>query len=177
MSAEAPASSSSSKRPSSEITSPAKPETPKFDFEPPVASIRRILKSSLPPHITLSKDALAAFNRSSGIFILYVTTCANDFAREGKRSTIGGGDIMASLRELGFGGVAGEVEEFMAKWREREGTKKEIASKEREVKRQKKESVAEPVPATVPATATATATTITTTEAEEVAPTPTPNTE
>lgn len=84
---------------------------------------------------------------------------------------------MASLRELGFGGVAGEVEEFMAKWREREGTKKEIASKEREVKRQKKESVAEPVPATVPATATATATTITTTEAEEVAPTPTPNTE
>jgi hypothetical protein len=51
------------------------------EFEPPLACVRRILKHALPSSTNVGKDASAVFARASGIFIIYVTACANDFAR------------------------------------------------------------------------------------------------
>ena len=50
----------------------------------------------------ITKDARQAFIRAAGVFIFYVTHCANDFAKEGKRSTISTQDIILSLNELGY---------------------------------------------------------------------------
>jgi histone H3/H4 len=65
------------------------------DFEPPVACIQRVIKSVLPESVQIGKDAKAAFARSAGIFIMYITACANDFAKDNKRSTITAGDVLA----------------------------------------------------------------------------------
>lgn len=68
------------------------------DFEPPQASIGRILKAALPENVSITKDARAAFARAAGIFIFYITQCANDFCREGKRQTIFPADVINALR-------------------------------------------------------------------------------
>lgn len=68
------------------------------EFEPPLACVRRILKHSLPSSTNVGKDASAAFARASGIFIIYLTACANDFARENRRQTITANDVLAAIK-------------------------------------------------------------------------------
>ena len=68
------------------------------EFEPPLACVRRILKNTLPASTNVGKDASAAFARSAGIFILYLTACANDFARENRRQTITANDVLAAVK-------------------------------------------------------------------------------
>jgi histone H3/H4 len=68
------------------------------EFEPPLACVRRILKTSLPNSTNVGKDASAAFARASGIFIIYLTACANDFARENRRQTITANDVLAAIK-------------------------------------------------------------------------------
>lgn len=46
----------------------------------------------------VGKDASAAFARACGIFIIYLTACANDFAREHKRQTITANDVLAAIK-------------------------------------------------------------------------------
>ena len=68
------------------------------EFEPPQASIKRLLKNTLPANAIISKDALSAITRACGIFIIYITACANDCARESKRTTISANDILAAIK-------------------------------------------------------------------------------
>ena len=68
------------------------------DFEPPTACVRRILKNTMPQSTNVGKDALAAFQRSVGIFIIYLTACSNDFARENRRQTITANDVLAAIQ-------------------------------------------------------------------------------
>lgn len=67
------------------------------EFEPPLACVRRMLKNTLPTNTNVGKDACSAFSRACGIFIIYLTACANDFARESKRQTITANDILAAI--------------------------------------------------------------------------------
>lgn len=68
------------------------------EFEPPLACVNRILKASLPENTFLTKDSRAAFVRAAGIFIFYVTHCANDFSRDSKRNTIYPQDVINALK-------------------------------------------------------------------------------
>ena len=68
------------------------------EFEPPLACVRRMLKNTLPANTNVGKDACASFSRACGIFIVYLTACANDFARESKRQTITANDILAAVK-------------------------------------------------------------------------------
>ena len=83
------------------------------DFEPPQAAIARIIKSVLPANVQVTKEARAAFTRAASIFIFYLTHCANDFSREGKRQTIYLQDVKNALRELDFEDFEGPLEEFL----------------------------------------------------------------
>lgn len=81
-------------------TTPAQNNNPLpsvVEFEPPLACVRRILKNTLPSSTNVGKDASAAFSRACGIFIIYLTACANDFARENKRQTITANDVLAAV--------------------------------------------------------------------------------
>ena len=95
------------------------------DFEPPAACIRRLLKQSLPKSTNVSKDSLMAISRASGIFVLYLTACANDVAREGRRTTIVAKDVLGALRELDFVDFLPVMEEFLEGHRRDERNKKE----------------------------------------------------
>eukprot|EP00526_Cylindrotheca_closterium_P022426 CAMPEP_0113601650 /NCGR_PEP_ID=MMETSP0017_2-20120614/341_1 /TAXON_ID=2856 /ORGANISM="Cylindrotheca closterium" /LENGTH=180 /DNA_ID=CAMNT_0000509955 /DNA_START=31 /DNA_END=573 /DNA_ORIENTATION=+ /assembly_acc=CAM_ASM_000147 len=94
------------------------------EFEPPLACVRRILKNSLPASTNVGKDASAAFARSTGIFIIYLTACANDFARENRRQTITANDVLAAVKELEFDEMSADLQKFLEQYREAEKSKK-----------------------------------------------------
>jgi DNA polymerase epsilon subunit 3 len=64
--------------------------------------IRRLLKQTLPKSTNVSKDSLCAISRASGIFILYLTACANDIARENHRTTIIAKDVLGFYMYVNF---------------------------------------------------------------------------
>lgn len=81
---------------------PGLPVSTAIEFEPPLACVRRILKKTLPSSTNVGKDASAAFARACGIFIIYITACANDFARENRRQTITANDVLAAIKVCVF---------------------------------------------------------------------------
>jgi DNA polymerase epsilon subunit 3 len=85
------------------------------EFEPPQACVSRIIKNVLPDNVQITKDARAAFTRAAGIFIFYLTHCANDFSKENKRQTIYTQDVLQALKELDFGEFEPVLEEFLAR--------------------------------------------------------------
>jgi hypothetical protein len=56
------------------------------------------LKNTLHKHTNVGKDSVTAFARAGGIFIIYLTACANDFARENRRQTITANDVLAAIK-------------------------------------------------------------------------------
>lgn len=96
-----------------------------IEFEPPAACIRRLLKQCLPKSTNVSKDSLSAISRASGIFVLYLTSCANDVAREGKRTTIIAKDVLGALKELDFEEFIPCMDAFLEGYRREEKNKKE----------------------------------------------------
>ncbi|KAL3943457.1 MAG: hypothetical protein SGBAC_002468 [Bacillariaceae sp.] len=115
-------STSAAKTSTTEATKQGPPSA--VEFEPPLACVRRILKNSLPASTNVGKDASAAFARSSGIFIIYLTACANDFARENRRQTITANDVLAAVKELEFDEMSPDLQKFLEQYREAEKSKK-----------------------------------------------------
>ena len=106
-------------------------------ISPALACVRRILKNALPSSTNVGKDASAAFARACGIFIIYITACANDFAREHKRQTITANDVLAAVKELDFDEFSSDITSFLESYRKNEKSKKDAKAKavaEREAK-------------------------------------------
>merc|ERR1719453_1180453 len=98
------------------------------EFEPPQACVQRIIKGVLPDNCQITKESKAAFAKAAGIFIIYLTTCANDFCKENRRSTISSVDIITAIKELEFHDLIGPLEEFLEHYRKDSTAKKEKAA-------------------------------------------------
>jgi histone H3/H4 len=85
------------------------------ELEPPAASVNRIIKAALPENAQITKEAKAAFAQAAGIFILYLTSCSNDFCHENRRATISSADVVAALKELEFFDLLIPLEGFLSR--------------------------------------------------------------
>ena len=101
------------------------------EFEPPASVVARIIKN-VAPNMSMTKDARAAFTRAAGIFIFYITHCANDFCKDAKRQTIQGQDIKNAIRELDFEELEKPLEEFMQAYRKEEAKRARDAKAKKE---------------------------------------------
>ena len=105
------------------------------------------MKQVLPENIQVTKDARAgnllidfiiiyyitiyilAFTRAAGIFIFYLTTCANDYAKDSKRSTIMRQDVLNALKELDFDEFIPPLEAFLDQYTKDQEDKKKTSKK------------------------------------------------
>ena len=101
------------------------------DIEIPLNAVNRVLKLALPESTTPTREAKLAFAKAAGIFVLYVTACANEFAKEGKRSTLSSTDILTALNELGFGSFVPALEAALEQHKSASADKKHDASDKR----------------------------------------------
>lgn len=65
----------------------------------PLTSISRIIKTALPNNIMISKEVKQSLCKSAGIFILYITSYANDSCHTSKRTTVTANDILNAVKE------------------------------------------------------------------------------
>ena len=114
----------SSSSPTTDSKQRKKRKSKDTDFEPPLASINKLVKSILPSKLQITKDARSAFQRASGIFIFYLTHAANDIAKLNKRSTILPKDVIAALKELEYSEFVDPVEKVCEEFRESQAAAK-----------------------------------------------------
>eukprot|EP00320_Phaeocystis_rex_P019534 CAMPEP_0119085568 /NCGR_PEP_ID=MMETSP1178-20130426/134380_1 /TAXON_ID=33656 /ORGANISM="unid sp, Strain CCMP2000" /LENGTH=173 /DNA_ID=CAMNT_0007068633 /DNA_START=52 /DNA_END=573 /DNA_ORIENTATION=+ len=100
----------------------------------PSAAIQRIIKSKLPEGVMIGKEAKVAFSKASSIFILYVTTIANDLAKEARRTTVTAQDVLHALRDLEFDEFLPAVEACLHAYKEQEKQKSVENAAKRSVK-------------------------------------------
>ncbi|XP_010569379.1 PREDICTED: DNA polymerase epsilon subunit 3 isoform X1 [Haliaeetus leucocephalus] len=72
------------------------------DLNLPNAVITRIIKEALPDGVNISKEARSAISRAASVFVLYATSCANNFAMKGKRKTLNASDVLSAMEEMEF---------------------------------------------------------------------------
>ncbi|XP_039200886.1 DNA polymerase epsilon subunit 3 [Crotalus tigris] len=107
------------------------------DLNLPNAVVTRIIKEALPDGVNVSKEARSAISRAASVFVLYATSCANNFARKGKRKTLNAGDVISAMEEMEFQRFVGPLRESLEVYRNEQKGKRgtsELKKKDREKK-------------------------------------------
>lgn len=83
------------------------------DFNLPGASVNRILKETLPEGVQVAKEAKLGMNRAAATFVMYITTIAEEIAKENqgkaKKAIIKDEYILQALEEMDFKGISKDL--------------------------------------------------------------------
>jgi len=72
------------------------------DLNLPNAVVTRIIKDAIPEGVAVSKEARLAISKAASVFVLYATSCSNNFALKGKRKTINAQDVLSAMEDMEF---------------------------------------------------------------------------
>ncbi|PIO36187.1 hypothetical protein AB205_0166790 [Aquarana catesbeiana] len=97
------------------------------DLNLPNAVVTRIIKEALPEGVNVSKEARSAISRAASVFVLYATSCANNFAMKQKRKTLNVTDVMSAMEEMEFQRFLGPLKEALEAYRQEQKGKKEAS--------------------------------------------------
>ncbi|XP_069121249.1 DNA polymerase epsilon subunit 3-like [Argopecten irradians] len=112
------------------------------DLNLPNAVVTRIIKDAIPDGVNVSKEARLAISKAASVFVLYATSCSNNFALKGKRKTITAQDVMSAMDDMEFEHFVEPLQQCLDAYRQGQKNKKEAAS-ERKRKSQVETTVVE----------------------------------
>ncbi|XP_069465999.1 DNA polymerase epsilon subunit 3 [Ambystoma mexicanum] len=107
------------------------------DLNLPNAVITRIIKEALPDGVNISKEARSAISRAASVFVLYATSCANNFALKGKRKTLNAGDVLAAMEEMEFQRFLNPLKDSLEAYRRGQKGKKDATEQKKKDKDKK----------------------------------------
>ncbi|KAM4604527.1 DNA polymerase epsilon subunit 3 [Discoglossus pictus] len=110
------------------------------DLNLPNTVITRIVKEALPDGVNISKEARSAISRAASVFVLYATSCANNFAMKGKRKTLNATDVLAAMEEMEFQRFLSPLKESLEAYRRDLKGKKEATELKKKDKDKKPDS-------------------------------------
>lgn len=98
------------------------------------------LFSQLPDGVNISKEARSAISRAASVFVLYATSCANNFAMKGKRKTLNASDVLSAMEEMEFQRFIAPLKEALEAYRREQKGKKEASEQKKKDKDKKTDS-------------------------------------
>ncbi|MEQ2261274.1 DNA polymerase epsilon subunit 3 [Xenotaenia resolanae] len=110
------------------------------DLNLPNAVITRIIKEALPDGVNVSKEARRAISQAASVFVLYATSCANNFAMKARRKTLNAGDVLAAMEEMEFERFLEPLREALEVYKKDQKGKKEVSEQKRKDKEKKVDS-------------------------------------
>ncbi|KAL0965117.1 hypothetical protein UPYG_G00277020 [Umbra pygmaea] len=108
------------------------------DLNLPNAVITRIIKEALPDGVNVSKEARRAISQAASVFVLYATSCANNFAMKAKRKTLNATDVMSAMEEMEFERFLQPLRESLEAYKKGLKGKKEASEQKRKDAKEKK---------------------------------------
>lgn len=95
------------------------------DLNLPNAVITRIIKDAIPEGVNVSKEARLAISKAASVFVLYATSCSNNFALKAKRKTINAQDVIASMEDMEFEHFQDPLKQCLELYRQGQKDKKD----------------------------------------------------
>lgn len=102
------------------------------DLNLPNAVITRIIKDAIPDGVNVSKEARLAISKAASVFVLYATSCSNNFALKAKRKTITAKDVLDALEDMEFDQFVDPLKECLEAYKKNQQGKKDQKKKEKE---------------------------------------------
>ncbi|XP_023005572.1 nuclear transcription factor Y subunit B-3-like [Cucurbita maxima] len=96
----------------------------------PIANVSRIMKKALPGNAKISKEAKETVQECVSEFISFITGEASDKCHKEKRKTINGDDLLWAMATLGFEDYVDPLKVYLQRFREIEGEKTTLASRD-----------------------------------------------
>ncbi|XP_032904622.1 DNA polymerase epsilon subunit 3 [Amblyraja radiata] len=109
------------------------------DLNLPNAVITRIIKEALPDGVNVSKEARSAISRAASVFVLYATSCANNFAMKSKRKTLSAADVLAAMEEMEFDRFITPLKDALEAYKREQRGKKEASELKKKDKKPENE--------------------------------------
>ena len=104
------------------------------DLNLPNSVIARIIKEALPEGVIISKESRSAISKAASVFVLYCTSCANNYALQQKRKTLKEVDVLAALEEMDFENFVPQMKQFLEAFKHEQKGKKTALEKRRKAK-------------------------------------------
>ena len=96
----------------------------------PIANVNRVMKSAIPSHVKVSKDAKETLQECITEFVLFVTSEASERVARDHRSTVTQADLLKAMDKLAFFPYIQPMTKFAAVLKEkRKSKKKKIQSR------------------------------------------------
>ncbi|KAK6195329.1 hypothetical protein SNE40_000785 [Patella caerulea] len=105
------------------------------DLNLPNAVVTRIIKEAIPDGVNVSKEARLAISKAASVFVLYATSCSNNFALKAKRKTINAADVISAMEDMEFEQFVEPLQECLEAFRNEQKGKRE-ASQQRKKDRE-----------------------------------------
>lgn len=99
------------------------------DLNLPVTIINRLVKETLPSGVNVSKEARTAISKAASVFVLFATSCANNFALKAKRKTLTGQDVMSAMGDMDFESFVEPLQESLDAYRREQKGRKDAQEK------------------------------------------------
>ncbi|KAL5012595.1 hypothetical protein ScPMuIL_011146 [Solemya velum] len=106
------------------------------DLNLPNTVITRIIKDAIPDGVNVSKEARLAISKAASVFVLYATSCSNNFAMRGKRKTISAQDVISAMEDMEFDHFIQPLQQCLDTYRRDQLDKKEATEKKKKAKEQ-----------------------------------------
>lgn len=103
------------------------------DLNLPNAVITRIIKDAIPDGVNVSKEARLAISKAASVFVLYATSCSNNFALKAKRKTITAKDVLDALEDMEFDQFVDPLKQCLEAFKKNQQGKKDQKKKEKEM--------------------------------------------
>ncbi|CAE1268851.1 POLE3 [Acanthosepion pharaonis] len=104
------------------------------DLNLPNAVITRIIKEAIPDGVNVSKEARLAISKAASVFVLYATSCSNNFALRSKRKTINAQDVLSAMQDMEFDQFLDPLKFCLESFRREQQGKKEASEKRKKAK-------------------------------------------
>jgi histone H3/H4 len=86
----------------------------------PMTNVKRLVKAKLAgiggARVSCEQDAYRAMVRSATVYVSYLTACAQEFAKNSKRVTLGRGEIFQAIDEIDMAVFTAGLTEHLAKY-------------------------------------------------------------
>lgn len=83
------------------------------DLNLPNSVVTRLIKDALPEGVNIAKEARTAIGRAASVFVLFVTSSANNVAVKNNKKTISAQDVLQAIVDTEFENFSEPLQEAL----------------------------------------------------------------
>ncbi|XP_075228755.1 DNA polymerase epsilon subunit 3 Chrac-14 [Lycorma delicatula] len=104
------------------------------DLNLPIAVVTRLIREVIPENCNVSKEARTAVAKAASVFVLFLTSTANQNAMLNNRKTINANDVLEGIKRSSFEHFVAPLQDALEGYKKVQKEKKDASAKKKKEK-------------------------------------------